>query len=217
MLVSGKVQNFYPLGSGETVATTSNLSVTEITSPTVSTLSSGNTLPAPIVLNASTVQAVYAPDLGGGNIESTPVTPGRSVLDFYRSIEGMRVEIDDARVIGPSNSFGEQYVTVKPTEAATYRGGAELLGENEIPTGRLEVVADDGANPGVSVGDVFTGPTVGTIDYSRFGGFLVAASALGPCDAPSSPIVMPASVARKKSNSPATAFQFPASRAWRSQ
>ncbi|MEY9926764.1 putative extracellular nuclease [Catenulispora sp. GP43] len=179
VLVSGKVQNYYPLAGGDTTATTSNLSVTEIGSATVTKLSSGNPLPAPIVLNASDVPATYAPDLGGANIESTPITPARSVLDFYRSIEGMRAEVDDARVIGPSDKYGEQYVTVKPTEAVTYRGGSELLGENQTPSGRLEVVADDGSNPQVTVGDTFGGATVGPIDYSQYGGFLIAAATLG--------------------------------------
>ncbi|WP_194897839.1 lamin tail domain-containing protein [Catenulispora pinisilvae] len=179
VLVSGKAQAYYPLASGDTVATTSNLSVTEIGSPTVTEVSSGNALPAPIVLSAANVPATYAPNLGGANIESTPVVPTRSVLDFYRSIQGMRVEVDDARVVGPSDTYGEQYVTVKPNEAATYRGGSELLGENQTPSGRLEVVPADGSNPHVNVGDVFTGATVGPLDYSQYGGFLIAASTLG--------------------------------------
>ena len=179
VLVSGKVQNYYPLASGDTTATTSNLSVTEIGTATVTKLSSGNPLPAPIVLNASDVPAAYAPDLGGANIESTPITPTRSVLDYYRSIEGMRAEVDDVRVIGPSDKYGEQYVTVKPTEAATYRGGSELLGENQTPSGRLEIVPADGSNPQVTVGDTFGGATVGPIDYSQYGGFLLAAATLG--------------------------------------
>ena len=179
VLVSGTVRDFYPLGSGESVATTSNLSVTEIGTPTVIVLSHGNALPAPEVIGPSTVPDTYAPDLGGSNIESTPITPNRSALDFWESREGMRVEVDDAHVVGPSNSFGEQFITTKPTQASTYRGGTEILAENAIPSGRVEVVPTDGAKPGVSVGDVFTGATVGPVDYSQFGGYLIAATTLG--------------------------------------
>jgi uncharacterized protein len=179
VLVSGTVRDFYPLGSGESVATTSNLSVTEIGTPSVIVLSHGNALPAPEVIGPSTVPDTYAPDLGGGNIESTPIAPSRSALDFWESREGMRVEVDDARVVGPSNDFGEQFVTTKPTQATTFRGGTEILAENAIPSGRLEVVPVNGANPGVSVGDVFTGATVGPVDYSRFGGYVLAATTLG--------------------------------------
>jgi uncharacterized protein len=179
VLVSGTVNDFYPLNTGETVSTTSNLSVTEIGSPTTIVLSHGNPLPAPEVITASTLPSTYAPDLGGGNIESTAITPSRSSLDFWESREAMRVEVDDARVVGPSNDFGEQYVTTKPTQAATYRGGTELLAENAIPSGRVEVVPVDSSNPGVSVNDVFTGATIGPVDYSRFGGYTIAATTLG--------------------------------------
>lgn len=179
VLVSGKVEQYYPLASGDTTSTTSNLSTTEIGSPTTVTLSSGNALPAPIVLTPTTVPDTYAPDLGGASIESGTIQPTRSALDYYESIEGMRVELDNAQVVGPSDSYGEQYVTTKPGKAATYRGGAELLGENKTPAGRLEVVADNGTNPGVNVGDAFSGATIGTIDYSQYGGFLIAASSLG--------------------------------------
>lgn len=147
VLVSGKVQDFYPLSSGDTVATTSNLSVTEIDQTGVSVLSSGNPLPAAIVLGPDTVPATYAPDLGGQNIETTQITPSRSTLDFYEPIEGMRVEVDDARVVGPSSVFGEQYITTKPAQTASFRGGTLLKGENATPPGRLEIVAADGSNP----------------------------------------------------------------------
>ncbi len=146
VLVSGTVRDFYPLSSGDTVSTTSNLSVTEIGTPSVIVRSHGNPLPAPEVIGPDTVPDVYAPDLGGANIESTPITPSRSALDFWESREGMRVEVDDARVVGPSNSFGEQYFTTKPSQARTYRGGTEILAENAIPSGRLEVVPVDASN-----------------------------------------------------------------------
>jgi predicted extracellular nuclease len=179
VLVSGTVNDFYPLNTGETVSSTSNLSVTEIGSATTIVLSHGDPLPAPEVITPTTVPSTYAPDLGGANIESTAVTPSRSALDLWESREGMRVEVDDARVVGPSNDFGEQYVTTKPSQAATYRGGTELLAENAIPSGRVEVVPVDGTNPDVSVADVLTGATIGPVDYSRFGGYTIAATTLG--------------------------------------
>lgn len=179
VLVSATVKDYYPLASGDTTATTSNLSVTELENATSIVLSHGNGLPGPVVLTPTTVPDLYAPDLGGANIESTPITPTRSALDFYESIEGMRVEVDNARVVGPSDSFAEQYVTTKPSQLASYRGGTLLTAENATPSGRLEVVAADGSNPQVSVGDVFTGATVGPIDYSQYGGYLIAATQLG--------------------------------------
>jgi hypothetical protein len=179
VLVSGTVKDFYPLASGETTSTTSQLSVTEIDTSTATVVSHNNALPAPEVIGPSTVPDTYAPDLGGGNIESTQITPTRSALDFWESREGMRVEVDDARVVGPSDSFGEQYVTSKPSQDETFRGGTELLAENATPSGRIEIVPANGSNPNVDVSDVFQGPTVGPVDYSEFGGYTIAATTLG--------------------------------------
>ncbi|WP_375487655.1 lamin tail domain-containing protein [uncultured Jatrophihabitans sp.] len=179
VLVSGKVSDYYALGSGETLSSTSSLSVTELTAPTVTVVASGAALPAPVVIGPNTVPDTYAPDLGNGNIEKTPITPTRSALDYYESVEGMRVEVDDVRVVGPSNSYGEQYVTTKPTQAATYRGGTELLGENRTPSGRLEVATLDGTTLGLDVGDVLTGATTGVIDWSTYGGYVLDASTVG--------------------------------------
>jgi hypothetical protein len=179
VLVSGKVSDYYILESGETTSSTSNLSTTEIGTPVVTVVSHSNPLPAPIVITPTTVPDTYAPDLGGANIESTPITPTRSALDYYESVEGMRVEVDNARVVGPSNTYGEQYVTTKPASAATYRGGAELLGENKTPAGRLEIATLDGSTLGLDVGDVLQGATVGPIDWSDFGGYVLEASTLG--------------------------------------
>jgi predicted extracellular nuclease len=180
VLVSGSVRDFYPLSSGETVSTTSNLSVTEIGTPTTIILSHGNALPTPELIGPGTLPDTYAPDLGGGNIEATPVDPARSALDFWESREGMRVEVDNARVVGPSNSFGEQFITTKPSQAATIRGGTEILAENAIPSGRVEVVPASGVSPGVDVGDVFDGATIGPVDYSNFGGYVIAATQVPP-------------------------------------
>ncbi len=198
VLVSGKVSEFYPLASGDTVAATSNLSITEIDQSGVITLSSGNPLPAPVVLGPDTVPDVYAPDLGGANIESTQITPSRSALDFYESIEGMRVEVDNARVVGPSDSFGEQYITTKPGQNTSYRGGTLLEAENATPSGRLEVVPVDGSNPEVNVGDTFSGATIGPLDYSLFGGYLIAATTLGQVGRGNLPPVVAAGPASKQ-------------------
>jgi predicted extracellular nuclease len=192
VLVSGNVSNYDPEGNRST-KTTDDLDVTEIGSPTTVVLSHNNALPAPVVLDPTTgtnpVPNLYAPDLSGtsdDNIEDTPITPTRSALDYYRSIEGMRVEVDNAPVVGPSAVYGsgatldsESYITSKPTQDTDPRGGTLLEAENATPSGRLELVPDNGSNPALSVGDVLTGATIGTIDYSEYGGYVVASTQLG--------------------------------------
>ncbi|QDP98679.1 endonuclease/exonuclease/phosphatase [Microlunatus elymi] len=180
VLVSGTVQDYYPLGSGETVEDTSNLSTTEISAPTVTMLDHDQQLPAAEKITAADLPDTYAPDLGGGNIEKTALQPKRSVLDFWEAREGMRVQVDDARVVGPSNSYGEQFVTIKPDESVTYRGGTELRAEDRTPTGRIKITPIENPSLGVNVGDVITGATVGPVEWSAYGGYSIDATEVGP-------------------------------------
>lgn len=56
MTVSGTVSEYVPGG-----ASSGNQSVTEITKPTVTVVSSGNALPAATVIDAKSVPGAYAP------------------------------------------------------------------------------------------------------------------------------------------------------------
>ncbi|HEU5269459.1 MAG TPA: lamin tail domain-containing protein [Jatrophihabitans sp.] len=180
VLVTGKVSDYYPLSSGESLATTSSLSITEIAPTLVTKRSSGNALPAPLVLTPSTVPDTYAPTTDSGNIESIdPVDPTHSALEFYEAHEGMLVEVDNARVVGPGKpQYGEIYVTTKPDQQATYRGGTYVSDYN-MPSGRLLITTNNGTVPAANVGDELTGATVGPVDWSLFGGYDIAASTLG--------------------------------------
>lgn len=182
VLVTGKVTDYYILSSGETLATTANLSTTEITPTTVTTASTGNALPAPLLLTPTTVPGTYAPTVtGGNNIETIdPVNPTNSALEFWEAHEGMLVQVDNARVVGPGKpQYGEIYVTTKPADLATPRGGNYLASYADTPTGRLLVSPVNGSVPSANVGDLLVGPTVGPVDWSTFGGYDIAATQLG--------------------------------------
>ena len=180
VLVTGKVSDFYPLASGETLATTSSLSTTEIAPTLITKVSSANPLPAALVITPTTVPDTYAPTTDSGNVESIdPVDPSRSALEFWEAHEGMLAEVDNARVVGPGKpQFGEIYVTTKPAEQATYRGGT-YVDSYDMPSGRLLITTNNGTVPAANVGDELTGATVGPVDWSTFGGYDIAASTLG--------------------------------------
>ncbi len=146
----------------------------------VTKLSSGNALPAPLLLTPTTVPDTYAPTTDSGNVESIdPVDPTRSALEFWEAHEGMLVEVDNARVVGPGKpQFGEIYVTTKPNQQPTYRGGTYVASYN-MPSGRLLVATANGSVPAANVGDVLTGATSGPVDWSTFGGYDIAATTLG--------------------------------------
>lgn len=173
VLVSGTVDEYYPSATTQ--------SVTEITAPKVTVLSSGNALPAPVVLNAAAVPSRYVPSAGGGSIDALPLEPSTYALDLYESLEGTRVRIADTRVTGATTAYHEVWVTVEPKQNPTRRGGTLYASYTDQNTGRLKVVSLDPAAPvpTANVGDVLSGTTSGVLDYDSFGGYNLQATELG--------------------------------------
>jgi predicted extracellular nuclease len=169
VLVSGTVAEYRPGGE-----TGSNQTLTELAQATTITVSKGNPVPAPVVLK--NIPAGYLP-APGGSIEQLPLEPDKYGLDYLESLEGTLVQVDDARVVGPSNSFGEVWVTVNPDQNRNERGGTTYTGYDQPNSGRLKIKATP--MPASDVGDVFAGATVGAIEYTNFGGYTLAALSLG--------------------------------------
>ncbi|WP_327339721.1 MULTISPECIES: endonuclease/exonuclease/phosphatase family protein [unclassified Streptomyces] len=173
VLVSGTVDEYYPSATTQ--------SVTEITAPRTTVLSSGNALPAPVVLNAASVPGGYAPTADGGPIDTLPLEPAKYALDLYESLEGTRVETSDTRVTGATSSYGEVWVTVEPKQNPTRRGGTLYSSYTDQNTGRIKVMSLDAGRPlpVANVGDVLSGTTTGVLDYDSFGGYSLQATRLG--------------------------------------
>jgi predicted extracellular nuclease len=178
--VSGRVTEFRPGG-----ATTFNLTTTELgNSPSVAVLSSGNALPAPTVIGYSgrVPPSAVINDDGAGNVESQPPAifdAAADGIDFYESLEGMRVQINDAVVIGPTNSFNETWVVGDNgvgSSPLTARNGI-LIQPGDFNPERIQL--EDPLYPGgaaawpdLSVGARLTSPAIGIVDYN-FGNFEV--------------------------------------------
>jgi len=83
--VSGTVTEFRPGG-----ALTKNLTITEITSPTIILFSTGNPLPAPIVIGTGgRIPPAQVIENDATDVETTGVsTPAADGIDFYESMEG---------------------------------------------------------------------------------------------------------------------------------
>ncbi len=169
VLVSGTIAEYRPGGE-----TGSNQTLTEITLPTTTTVSKGNPVPAPVVVKNIPTGYLPAP---GGSIEQLPLEPAKYGLDYFESLEGTLVQVNDARVVGPSNAFGEAWVTVNPDQNKNLRGGTTYTAYDQANSGRLKIKATP--LPVSNVGDVFSGATVGAIEYTNFGGYTLAALTLG--------------------------------------
>ena len=168
--VGGRVSEFRPGGSSGT-----NLTTTEIVSPSISVVSTGNPLPSPTAIGAAgrVPPDMVIEDDATGSVETSGVfDPSFDGIDFYESLEAMRVEVDDAVAVGPTNAFGEIPVVADDGASAgirTVRGGVVIRPEDFNPE-RIQLDDSILATPKVNVGDHFDGPAVGVLDYS-FGNF----------------------------------------------
>lgn len=168
--VNGTVSEFRPGG------TTTNLTITQISGPTLTVLSTGNQLPPPVVIGDGGRMIPNTTIKAGncGDVESPtcPFDPATNGLDFYESLEGMRVQVNGALVVGPTSGFGEIPVIgdfgVNATQR-TVRGGVFVAPGDFNPE---RIILDDEILrplPAVNVGDGFS-VAVGVMDYS-FGNY----------------------------------------------
>ncbi|WP_242608925.1 endonuclease/exonuclease/phosphatase family protein [Actinomadura formosensis] len=164
VLVDGKVGEFRPGGPSS-----GGLTRTEIGATAVAVAAHGTPLPPPAALGPRGRRAPgNVIDSGHGNVErGGAFDPRRDGLDFYESLEGMRIEIDDAVAVGPAHD-GE--LPVLPAGGAgagarTARGGLLLRDRDANPE---RVVLGDALAPlpGMNVGDRLPGANHGVLDYS---------------------------------------------------
>lgn len=172
-LVSGTVSEFRPGG-----AASANLTTTEIAgSPAISVLSSGNSLPAPEIIGAGgrIPPTDVIEDDATGDVETTGTfDPASDGIDFYESMEGMLVQVNDAVAVGPTNAFGETPVigdNGANASVRTARGGIVVRPSDFNPE---RIVLDDVLvpMPTVNVGDHYPGAVMGVLDYN-FGNFMI--------------------------------------------
>ncbi len=129
--VQGTVTEFLPGGDP------SSLTITELTNPIVTVTSSGNPLPAAVLIGPDGITPPTEIIEDDAFATFDPATDG---LDFWESLEGMRVTVEKPVAVDSTNSFGELW-TVASNGAGTYsasnvaasglvtiKGGAGSLG-----------------------------------------------------------------------------------------
>jgi hypothetical protein len=176
--VAGRVSEFRP-------SNTNNLTVTQIVSPTVTVLSAGNPIPGATVvgLGGRTPPTAVIDNDTNGSVETGPTTfdPAQDGIDFWESLEGMLVQVNDGAVVNETESFGE--ITLLPdnglwaTGTRTPRGGILAApGYTDFNPERLavddEILRDRisprpaRAMPVMDVGARILGAIVGPLDYT---------------------------------------------------
>jgi uncharacterized protein len=166
VLVSGVVKE--RVTDGDAV---NDLTMTQIRFPEVEVLSRDNPLPAPIVIGVGGRMPptdTIDDSTQGRVMEGGGFDPETAGLDFYESLEGMLVRVNNAVVVGATNRYKE--IVVLPdagawAEVRTPRGGIVVREDDFNPE---RVILDDALleMPFVQVGDTATGPIVGVMDYT---------------------------------------------------
>jgi predicted extracellular nuclease len=181
--VAGRVSEFRPA--------TNSLTITELVGPlTVTRLSSGNPLPAPVIIGVGgrTPPDAVIEDDASGDVETSGVfDPASDGVDFYESLEGMRVQVNGAVAVGPTSDFGtnrEIPVVVDGGANASLRAtrGGIVVRPNDFNPERIilnDWIAAGPTLPPANVGDSYPGAAVGLMDYS-FGNYKLQVSSLPP-------------------------------------
>jgi len=191
--VAGLVAEFRPGGSS-----TDNLTTTELERVTVMPAGAGAAI-APTVVGAGgrVPPNQVIEDDASGSVETTGLFDfAQDGIDFYESLEGMKLQVNDAVAVGPTNGFGEVFVVGDNGADAgvrTNRGGVVISPADFNPE-RIQlddVLAD---TPDVHVGDRLPGATVGVLSYD-FGNFELLPLA--------APAAVPGGIARETTQAPA--------------
>ena len=168
-----------------------NLTVTEIAASNVVAASGlfTNTTVAPVVIGTGgriPPNAIIDNDTTG-SVElsaETAYDPAQDGIDFYESLEGMLVQVNNARVVGPTNQFGEIWVVGdngSNASGANARGGLTLIESGGVVDFNPERIQLDvsllaSVYPQVNVGDT-AAFIVGALSYD-FGNFRIFPSSL---------------------------------------
>lgn len=172
VLVSAMVEEMIPGGIDS-----GNLSITQLKHPYVEVLSRGNKLPAPTIIGLDgriPPTEIINADAKGFVSTTGMFDPENEGLDFYESLEGMRVQVNDAIVVGATSQYKEMVVLADLGEGAgvlTQRGGIVIREDDFNPE---RIILDDALRqlPFAQTGDTATKPIIGVMDYS-FGNFKI--------------------------------------------
>lgn len=147
------------------------LTLTQIKAKHIEIISSGNDLPEPVMIGEN---GRRQPDTIVDDDSLQSFDPETDGIDFYESLEGMRVVLQNPLVVGPMNRFNEMVVVPdhgKNASGLSLRGGI-VLGADDSNPERLFLIPPKDKPFDPKVGDHFAGAVSGILLYS-FGNFKV--------------------------------------------
>ncbi|MGG3561858.1 DUF6359 domain-containing protein [Neobacillus rhizosphaerae] len=137
-----------------------DLTMTEIAAATIAKKASGVALPSPVVIDRNTIPSQVI-----DNDQFATFDPSEDGIDYYESIEGMRVSLEKPTVVGPQKN-GEVPVIVGQADGKTYtNAGGTILTKDTSNPERLQLLIGD-RNYVTKTGDSFDGTVTGVVSYS---------------------------------------------------
>ncbi|SFI40716.1 MULTISPECIES: chitobiase/beta-hexosaminidase C-terminal domain-containing protein [unclassified Bacillus (in: firmicutes)] len=155
--VSGQVKEWVLEGYEDKLKT--DLPVTEINASSIQVTASNQKLPAPVVIGKDRIPPAEVID----NDSFSVFDPEEDGIDFYESLEGMLVQIENAKIVAPQNS-GE-IVVIPGTMNTNTKAGGLRISENDFNPERIFIDINDKSFI-TKMGDRFEGSIKGVISYS---------------------------------------------------
>lgn len=157
LTISGEVEEFFGRGYEERKQT--DLTITQIVAKTVTKTGTAQ-VPAPLVLGKDRVAPANIIDNDGLHI----FDPEEDAIDYWESMEGMLVAVDDAKILGPLKNK-EIYVLPGSSTRHLNNSGGVLLPANSYNTDVIPVLFKKGKQT-IKAGDSYKGRLAGPVSYS---------------------------------------------------
>ncbi|MFJ7934395.1 endonuclease [Sporosarcina sp. NPDC096371] len=163
--VSGKVSEYAIDGYDDRQATdmkTTQINIREDQGGKVKVVKSNVALPAAFIIDESNLPTEH---IDSDNL--TVFNPDVDAIDYWESLEGMRVQMGNVKATAPQEN-GDLVTVLESKETNSLHGGL-LLEENNQNADRIQFrLEPNGAarNFEVATGDTFKGPITGVVGYS---------------------------------------------------
>ncbi|SDJ26482.1 immunoglobulin-like domain-containing protein [Salimicrobium halophilum] len=173
--VSGMVEERKP-DLPDYMSTETQMTTTQVAATEVMEMSTGADVPEPVTLAEDRPQ----PD-EIDNDELTSFDPEEDAIDYYESMEGMRVDFNNPTISSPIDYSEVAMLPEGADVPETKAGGARLTEDDKNPERiivDLDGYVDNDSYP-ATVGDTMDGSITGIVDYD-FGNFQVLATEAPP-------------------------------------
>ncbi|MFZ3070724.1 MAG: endonuclease/exonuclease/phosphatase family protein [Anaerolineaceae bacterium] len=169
-IYNGIVREYNPAGIGE-----NSLTITQIQTSDYEVITSDNPLPEPMVLGAdgrAIPNQIIKNDVNGYAGRDGIFDPEENGMDFFESVESMRVQVNNAIAVSATSAYKEVVIVADGAEDASVLSERGVLVLQEDDSNPERIMLDDAfiTMPDILVGAEFTTPIIGIMDYT-FGNF----------------------------------------------